>query len=175
MKRFFLGLLALIAIEGWGGNALAAEGIRYVTVTPVGEATALDAGDTAFDRTEIPNAASNIGEPVELVSVVALDTADQTAAVIDLYFLNQDVVFGVLDAAPSISDTDAAALQGWVSLLAADFKDVGGSKIATKANVGLILYPKEGSRSLYFAGTVAGTPTHGVSGLRFRFGFRDVR
>jgi len=151
------------------------DGLRYIDVTPVLDTNAYTANDTLFDKTEIPNAAKGFGEPVELVSLAVIDKDDQTAAAVDLYFLSSDVTFGAANSAPSISDTDAVHLLGCVSLAAGDWKDVGGAKVATKTAIGMILKPKEGTKSVYVAATCAGTPTQTASGYRLRFGFRDAR
>lgn len=143
-----------------------------VDVTPVCDTSAYGAGDTLFPTTEVPGACRLSGRPTELVSVTLLDEDDQTAAVIDLYFLRSNVVFGVANSAPSISDANAREIQGWVSLLAADFKDVGGAKVACVRNLGLLLQPTTGT-SVYVAGVCAGTPTQTASGIKLRLGFRQ--
>lgn len=145
---------------------------RLVAVVPVLDTTLYAAGDTLFDRTLVSNAARNVDEAFELVSMEVLDKDDQAAAAMAFYFLSANVVFGVLNAAPSISDTDAEHLFGPVSFVAGDFIDVTGAKKASKSNIGLIMVPVSGTKDIYVAATTAGTPTQTASGIRLRLGFK---
>ena len=148
-------------------------GGRVVDVTPVCDTSAYGAGDVLFPTTAITGATRSSGGAVILDSVTLLDEDDQTAAIIDLYFLRSNVAFGTANSAPSITDANARERQGWVSLAATDFKDVVASKLACKTNIGLVLQPTTGT-TLYVAATCAGTPTQSASGIKLRLGFRDL-
>lgn len=146
---------------------------RLIDVTPVCEAATYDAADVLFPTTEVPNAVSRSGGTSELTSVTLLDLDDNTAAVITLYFLRSNVALGTANAAISITDANAAELLGFVTLAAADFKDLIASTIACVRNIGLIVRPTTGT-SIWVAGACAGTPTQTASGIKLRLGFRDV-
>lgn len=142
-----------------------------IDVTPVCDTSAYGAGDVLFDSTAIAGAVRISGGRCELTSLTLIDEDDQTAAVIDLYFLRSNVSLGTFNAVPNISDANAREIQGWVSLAAADFKDVGGAKVACKTNIGLMLEPTTGT-TLYVAAVCAGTPTQTASGIKLRLGFK---
>lgn len=142
-----------------------------VDVTPVCDTLAYGAGDVLFPTTAVANAVRTSGGRALLTSVTLLDEDDQTAAVIDLYFLRSNAPLGAANGAPDISDTNAREIQGWVSLLAADFKDVTGAKVACVKNINLVVQPTTGT-TMYVAGVCAGTPTQTASGIKLRLGFQ---
>lgn len=149
--------------------------IRYVDVTPtVLNADAYDAGDVLFATTEIPNATGTGGNPCVLDSIVIIENADQTAAVMTLFFFDTNVTFGTPDSAPSISDADALNALGSFAMPSANFLDAGGTKIAYAGNLNLPVRSIAGSRSIYFSAISAGTPTLATGSLKFRFGFKEV-
>jgi len=149
--------------------------IRYVTVTPtVLNADAYDAGDTLFDMTEIPNATGPGGAPCVLDSITIIENADQTAAVMTLFFYDTTGTFGTADAAPSISDAANLNALGSYAMPSANFLDVGGAKTAYAGNLGIPVRSLPGSRSIYFGAITAGTPTLATGSLVFRFGFKDA-
>ena len=148
--------------------------IRYVDVTPtVLNADAYDAGDVLFATTEIPNATGPSGEPCTLESITIVENADQTAAIVTVFFFDSNVTFGAADAAPSISDANALGSLGSYAMPSANFLDVGGAKIAHASNLGIPVKSAAGSRSIYFSAISAGTPTLATGSLKFRFGFKD--
>ncbi len=135
----------------------------FPKLVPVVDTSAMGAGDTLFDVTEIPNAFVLDGGCGELVSVHLLDKADNTAAVITLVFFDARVTtFGTVNAAPGISDADMLNCLGVVAFASGDFTDVGASKIGTKLNIGLGVRALNG-KSLYVAAFAAGTPTEGAA------------
>ena len=140
--------------------------------TPVCDTLIYAAGDVLFDTTAIAGAVRTSGGRAELVSVTVLDEDDQAAAVMDLYFLRSNVSLGTFNVAPAITDANAREIQGYVSIAAADWKDLGGAKVACVKNIGLLLEPTTGT-TLYVAGVTAGTPTQTASGLKLYFGFRQ--
>lgn len=76
--------------------------------------------------------------------------ADQKAA-IDIYFLNANSAMGTENAAPSISDANSNNVLGWVSVAAADYKDLGGTSVACIRNIGLVVKATSGTDDLYVA------------------------
>jgi len=148
--------------------------IRFVNVTPtVLNADAYDAGDTLFDVTAVPLATSGV-EGAILDSLIVVDADDQAAANMTLWFFDSNPVFGVTDAAPSITDANTANILGYVTIASAAFLDVTGSKVGQSHNIGMLVKPAAGSSSIYVAATTAGTPTQTTGGVRLRLGFRDA-
>jgi len=97
----------------------------------------------------------------------------------ELYFLDANQTLGTANAAPSVSDTNAAYIQGPLIIYSTDWIDLGGSKVA-RINPGspglpMLLSPVSDTATIYVAAITRGTPTHTASGLKFRFWFRDVR
>jgi hypothetical protein len=163
---------ALIAGTAYIGQV--ASPLQYVTLTPVCDTSAYTAEDVLFDRIVVTNATRLADTPAILDSVQLLDEDDQTAARIDLYFLDADVTLGTANAAISISDANARSILGVVSLAAASFNDLIASKMCTIKNVGLMVSPATGTRNIFVAGVCGGTPTQTASGIRLRLGFRSV-
>jgi len=152
--------------------AIPSHGYASVAVTPVLDTSAYATGDTLFDRTAIPGAVRVAGASSILRSLSLLDKDDQTAAQIDLFFLSANVAFGTLNAAPSISDANAAKILGKVSVLSTDFIDVTGSKIASLSGLNIIVTPDTGT-SIYVAAITRGSPTQTASGILLNFGFEQ--
>lgn len=142
-----------------------------VDVTPVCDTSAYTAADVLFDSTAVAGAVRVSGGKSVLESVTLLDEDDQTAAVINLFFLRSNVSLGTANAAISITDANAREIQGWVSLAATDFADLIASRVATKTNIGLVVQPTTGT-SIWVAAQCAGTPTQTASGIKLRLGFR---
>lgn len=105
------------------------------------------------------------GKAVVIKSITILDKADQGAA-LDLVFLSDNKSIGTENAAVSVSDADAASILGIIPVLATDFKDLGGCRIATLFDVGLVVEPVGGTpTSLWLASISQGTGTYGVSDI----------
>jgi len=143
-----------------------------VAVTPVCDTSAYTANDVLFATTEVPAALRVSGGSAELQSVVLIDEDDNAAAVITLFFFRSATgLLGAFNAAPDIDDTEVREFIGAVSIAAADFVDVGASKVATVKNIGLMVYATTGT-SVWVAATCAGTPTQTAAGIKLRLGFR---
>jgi hypothetical protein len=120
--------------------------------------------DLIADTQEVGVVGQSDGDIVTLDSLHLLDKADQKNPVI-LVFLNANTSLGTENSAPSISDTDAANIIGMVSIAAADYVDVGGASIASKAPA-LKMKLASGSSKIWvgiIGGT--GTPTYAASDL----------
>ena len=138
------------------------------TITPTLDTSAYAVGDTLFAATEINDVALQSGKPVTLVSVCLIDKDDQKFGMV-LHFFDRSVTFGTANAAPSISDADAANLVGQIFISATDWIDLGG--VATlQANFSPIKM-KPNATDLYVAATTLGTPTHTSAGLSLKLGF----
>ncbi len=143
-----------------------------INVTPVCDTSAYGAGDTLFDRTLVANAVPENDACAILQSIAVLDEDFQAAAVMTFFFLDADVAFGTLNAAPSMTDANARNIMGSVAMPSANFLSLTGSRQAYIGNLGFIVKPAVGTRSIWVAATTAGTPTQTASGIKLRLGFR---
>lgn len=148
-------------------------GGAVVQVTPVCDTSQLSANDVLFPTTAVANAVRNSGGKSELVSVVVLDEDDNAAANMRLWFLAANTTFGSANSAPSIDDAGSRDLLGSVDVASALFLDLGGMKVATVKNVGLVVAPTTGT-TIYVAATSEGTPTQTASGIKVRLGFKYI-
>lgn len=150
-------------------SALAAHVFVNLAVIPVLDTAIYAAGDTLFDATAVPAAVRTNGGTAILRSLALLDKDDNAAAGIDLFFLQANVPFGTLNAAPSITDANAVNILGFVSLVAGDFIDIGASKIASKSGLNMLLKAATGT-TIYVAAIARGTPTQTLGGIQLTLG-----
>lgn len=141
----------------------------YLTLTPTLDTSQYGAGEALFNAVELANVGRVDGGTVILQSVTVIDSDDQAAATLDIYFFDAAVTFATANNTPSISDADALKFQGLVSVAAGDWKDLGGVKVASLRGIGLMMKPT--ATGLYVAAVTGGTPTQSASGLKFGFGF----
>lgn len=141
---------------------------KLTIITPVLDTSAYVSGDVLFVPIAF-NGARVAGGRSYLQSLTVVDSDDQGFAM-ELYFFSATVTFGTINAAPSISDADALNFLGMVSVSTGDFIDLGGVRVATIRNIGLMMVPNVASTNLYIAGITRGTPTHTASGLQFGAG-----
>lgn len=147
---------------------------NVIDVTLSCSASALSAGEVIADLQAVEGAFRKFNAVQELQSVVLIDEDDQGTAV-DLVFARASVVLGTENDVPSISDANSREIIGRVSIAAADFTDLGGTREATKVNVGLLMKAAAASTALYVGAiTRSGTPTYSASGLKLRLGFKDA-
>jgi len=139
-----------------------------ITVTLSLDTAIYASGDLLADTQEVADWVVNGGPEMILQSLTVIDEDDQKVA-FDVYFLSSNVSMGTENAAPSITDANARSILGLHSVLAADYKDLGGVGVASYKNIGLTLF---GSPSLYVAAVNgSGTPTFTASGIKLRLGF----
>lgn len=163
-----------IASIAAGENLIGLVGTADVLLesTPTLDTAAHTAGDVLVAETEIANAVRVSGGRVVLNTLLIVDKDDQGAA-LTVHFFDRTVTFGTRNNAPSISDADAGYFMGHVDVAAADYKDLGGVKVATLKSIALGPI-KANATSLYYAAVTNGTPTHTASGLVFKFGFMQA-
>lgn len=141
-----------------------------ITFTPTLDTAIYASGDTLFVATALSGVTRANDERALLQSIAVIDKDDQKPA-LRLVFFSASVAFGTLNAAPSISDADAANYLGHVDIAAADYVDLGGVSVACAKGINLLLESVSGATSVYIAAMLtAGTPTHTASGLVFRLG-----
>lgn len=160
---------ALVASDAFIGHT--PPDIVSVSIVPTCAAAAYHAGDVLFDSAEIASVARANGKGVELVSLIARDLEDQTAAALTLFFFNAATSLGTKNAAPDINDTEILTLVGMVVIPAAAWIDVGASKVATMQNIGQLMHTEGATTSLWVAGMTAGAPTQVAAGISLTFQF----
>lgn len=155
-------------IDGGARRTAKAVGVP-IRVTPTLDTSAYASGDLVADMTAITNAADAVGGSIVVDQITIYDKGDQTASAYTLVFGQASTSLGTLNSAPNISDANAAGAAAGaglkvVPIAAADWVDIGGIKVATLRNLGLVLHAAAASRDLY-VGVVngAGTPTFGAS------------
>lgn len=152
-------ILATLAQVNFGGHVMA-----NLSVTPTVDTSIYASGDVLFDTVAIPNAVRVSGGSCQIKSLTLLDKDDNTAAAVDIFFLSANVSLGTVNAAPSITDANAVKIVGFISLVAGDFIDVGGAKVASKSGLNLEVSPGTGT-TIWVAAVTRGTPTQTASGL----------
>jgi hypothetical protein len=145
---------------------------NIISVTLSLDTSAYASGDLLADAQVVTSAARSSGGGAKLISMTVVDEDDQGVA-FDVYLTSSSNSWGTENSAPSISDTDARSIQAKVSVATADYKDLGGVRIAHYANINSLCLTV-GSANLYVAvvnGT--GTPTFTASGVKLIFGFEQ--
>lgn len=139
------------------------------TITFSLDTSAYGAGDVLADTQELANALAVSGGGGVLQSVKLTDKDDQAAAAMTVWVFKTNVSLGTENSAPNISDTNADEIIARIDIGSGDWVDVGGSKIAYKANLGIPVRVATGT-SLYVALQCAGTPTQTAAGITGVFG-----
>jgi hypothetical protein len=143
---------------------------HFVTVTMTMETTALDAGDVAAATQEVANMTSIPNYPMVLQSLVIVDPDDQKAALTAVFF-KSNVALGTEDSAPNLSDANSLHCLGFVEIATTDYKDFGGTSVATVKNIGLPVIPATDTCSIYMALMCTATPTYAGGALTVHLGF----
>lgn len=142
-----------------------------IDLAPVLDTLIYADGDVLFATTQVPNAVPSSGGLVMLESVHVLDE-DDLGIGFDLVFMRSNVALGVFNVAPAISDVNGREIVGMAKILAADYTDLGGCRVAQVGNIRRLMKAADGARDLYVGGIVrGGTPTYTASGLKLKFGF----
>jgi hypothetical protein len=138
-------------------------------VTLVTDTSAYASGDVLAVPQEIAGVFKAAGARRRLDSLVVLDEDDHGQA-LDLVFFNAAATLGTINAAVSISDTDARKIVGYVSVAQADYKDLVNSMLAVKSGLGQTL---EGATTSLWVGAICrgGTPTYSAAGIKLKLGF----
>lgn len=146
--------------------------ISYITVTLTLDTSPYASGDLLADSQAIAAALRVTNGYAILHSVHAIDEDDQGVA-FDIYILDSNVSMGTENSAPSITDANGRTILGPpIAIAVADWKDLGGCRIAGRDGINKVCQGADATTSLYVAvvnGT--GTPTYTASGVRLRFGF----
>jgi hypothetical protein len=167
------GALQVVGVAGTSYMGQTASPVQFITVTPTVDTSAYTANDVLFDSTAVAGATRANNTPAILESITWVDKDDNTAANLTFYFFSANVSLGTANSAPSISDANALNFLGHVVLASAEILDVGGAKVGTVRNIGLVVTPATGTTTIYVACQTAGTPTHTAGGVQVRLGFRS--
>ena len=145
--------------------------VELVSVTLSLDTSQYGNGEVLADTQAISGAVRVPGGTAILQSLTVVDQDDQGQA-FDVYVLGADVTMGTENGNPAISDANALNIQAMVPIAAADYRDLGGAKVAQINNIGGVVRAAAGVTTLYVAvvnGT--GTPTYTASGVKLIFGF----
>lgn len=152
------------------GNALEYSRGTLIEVTPVLDTAIYADGDVLFDTVALPDIVPANGGIGILDSIAITDEDDQGVA-LDLVFLRANVSLGAFNVAPAITDINAREVVAIAKVLAADYSDLGGARVATVGNLRRWMKAVPASRQLFVAGiTRGGTPTYTASGLKLKIG-----
>lgn len=145
--------------------------IDFVDVTVTIDTGAYGAGQVLFATAVLSDALRLVNGKGKIDSLVVVDRDDEGIA-FDLWLLSANVAIGTINEDPSISDDNAANLLGVIPVATADYKDLGGVKVAAFANLNRLIKAAAGTRDIYIAAVNgAGTPTFtAANDIRLRFG-----
>jgi len=109
-----------------------------------------------------------------LESVTIIDKAKQKSDINILFFSALPTIASVDNAALDITDAImASSCIGYVAVVAANYKDISGSSVATVNGLGLVL--NRTTDDIYAIMLCGGTPTYGsTSDLVLKFGIRTA-
>lgn len=143
---------------------------QVLGVTMSVDTSAYGSGDLIADTQEIAGAVLRSGGTTMLQSMTVVDESDQGVA-FDVYILSANVTMGTENSPPSITDGDASKIQAIIPIAAADYRDLGGVRVADVYGLNRILQAEAGSTSLFIAivnGT--GTPTFAATAIKIKLG-----
>lgn len=143
--------------------------LEIVTATPVLDTSIYASGDVLWTTSvALTNLLRVSGGKAILRSITIVDEDDQGVA-LDLFFFRAAQSLGTVNAAPNISDANARDCLGFVSFVAGDYIDLGGARVAHKANLATLL-TGTASRDVHIGAITRGTPTYTASGLKISVG-----
>jgi len=141
---------------------------KVVEVTLSLDTSIYASGDVLAAPQEIANFFPRQGGTGVIQSIQVLDKDDQGVAM-DLVFMNATGSLGAENAAVGPTDAVADTIVGIVVVATGDYVDLVNSKLAVKANVGLLV--GSSTQSLFVGAiTRGGTPTHTASGVTLKIG-----
>ena len=121
--------------------------VDLITSTPdIAEAT-YSTGDLMAEQENINNPVAVRGGACILQSVTAIDTSDTGGAI---YLIITDnsadlgTVGSAINAADSVADNSVAIVE------LSNWTDIGGAKVCTKGNIGLVLKATDNSKTFYY-------------------------
>jgi hypothetical protein len=116
--------------DGGGGGGSAVAGAAVI-ITPTLDTSAYAVGDVLFAQTTIAGATAEATGQGTIESITVVD-GDDTAPAFTLVFFRDTITIAAANAAWNVSDADMAKAIGFVSFVAADYKDFGANRVATR-------------------------------------------
>lgn len=156
--------------DSWSEQVATTVASKIVDVTLALDTSAYTSGDVMSDTAVVTDAMRISNGTGLLQSIVVIDEDDSGTA-FDLVFMSANRSLGTKNSAPDISDANGRDILGIVSIAGGDFIDLGGVRIATKANLGIPVKAATDTNDLYVSTITRGTPTYTASGIRLRLGF----
>jgi hypothetical protein len=154
-----------------GGNHIGQVGgasvVKDLTFTL--DTSAYADGDVLAEIQEIDGFFRAVGVGGVIQSLMVVDKDDQGEA-LDVVFLGLTGSLGTENAAVTISDADAAKIQGIVGVGAGDYTDLANSQVASMANLSLVVEPGAASDSIFVGLVSRGTGTYTSGGITIRIG-----
>lgn len=127
-------------------------------------------GDVLADFQAVTGFVRLVGGKALIQSITVLDKDDQGVA-FDILTSQTGATLGAENAAPAITDANAATVQRLCRIETTDYIDLGGCRIATKTGIGLMVEAASDSTGIYIGAiTRGGTPTYTAAGLVLRLG-----
>lgn len=142
-----------------------------LTLTPTLDTTTYASGDVLFSTAELAGAMRATGGRGYLQSIHVLDEDDMGQG-FEILFLNASTTIGAVNATCAVTDTNARNIIGRVTVTTSNYLDLGGSRVATLGNLGLMLQ-SSGTTSLFVAGVSTGTGLYSASGLKLQIGIKQ--
>jgi len=139
---------------------------KIVRFTPVVDTSAYAAGDVLFDSTAVTiSSNATAGARGSILTASIIDRDDESSQTVTLYFLRSNVSLGTVNAAPSITDDNAAEIIG--SCTVTTGTDLGGCKYGETS--GLVIPFELTGPTIWVAASTGGTPTFtSASDIRVR-------
>ena len=129
------------------GEKLNKMAVDLITSTPdITEAT-YSTGDLMKEAKSIPDAVAVNGGSCILQSITAIDTSD-TGGAIYLIITDSSQDLGTVGSA--INAVDAVADNSVAIVELSNWTDVGGAKVCSKSNIGLVCKSASSSKKLYY-------------------------
>jgi hypothetical protein len=142
---------------------------NVLNVTLSLDTSAYVSGDVLADLQAVADFMRADGGRATIQSLTVLDKDDQGLEM-DILISPTSTSLGTENSAPNISDTNAENLQRICNVASGDYIDLGGSKMATKTGIGLVVEAAAGSTTMYIGAITRGAPTHTASGIILTLG-----
>lgn len=140
--------------------------LKITNVTLSLDTSAYADGDVLADSQAI-SACLRANDGTGTITNVTLTDIDDQGVGLDLLFLDANVSLGTENAAPSITDGNAANILGWVRVAASDWIDLGGVRLAS-VPCSIPVKGVSGTDDLYVAAISRGAGTYTASGIVVR-------
>lgn len=147
-----------------------------VEVRPTCYVGSADAGELAWDITEVKGVVPTHGGSALLKSIAVTDLDDQSESSTILFFKKGINSIGSLGSNPSITDAQIVenvflgAVQA-VKPVANVNGDLETAYCGSVGNIDVVIDTADGSNSIYIAGLAIGTRTYSAEGTIIRLGF----